>query len=563
MKYDEIDTSALIEDWKSARQFVDNNSRDFKDLDNIVDGVPLNHDSGNPYVGDTTIAGLVRAIPRASIQQVPIFGVQVNGTKNSIPALISTYLLRRYIFNEDTFGKGLLSTLQIGGEQALTHGFAPFMTATSSLYDDFGTSMRLLHYTDAAPEPGVQDANEAGHFYVTAHIVKSKLKKILASAKNNPNTTWNVPALEKLLESQPDTTNYSNETSQPRSNVSTNPSNTYDIVTRYETGKGGKFITFSPQFTEEPLRVLETRSKFGYPRIQFLVIDPAPLTPFGVSRVRLASPHQNLMNAYLQNVAAMFLLNSAPPIFKRGRFTKPIQLKRNVVWEALDQNASVELKELSNSSLRQFVTFAKYEAAQIQNIMGTPQGNIAGGDNAMGFSNTAPGVRMQEKSTDLSTNQTTNILENFLRQYALVAIDALISEQSGEAVLIVDDECKDAINRIMPDTIGEDNTFKVVWEEFYNGIDDWRVDIELSLGKDELDEKKRGDMQDMLTVLEQNADPADMETQDIIRKVRSMLLEKMVPDLKKSSASSQPIPPQPVETPAQIPAPAPNPQPNA
>jgi hypothetical protein len=30
----------------------------------------------------------------------------------------------------DTFGKGLLSTLQIGAEQALAHGYAPFFTAT-------------------------------------------------------------------------------------------------------------------------------------------------------------------------------------------------------------------------------------------------------------------------------------------------------------------------------------------------------------------------------------------------------------------------------------------------
>lgn len=549
MDYSEIDTQAVIKDWKDGRRFVENNSRDFKDLDNIVDGVPVNHDSGNPYVGDTTIAGLVRAIPRASIQQLPIFGMQVNGTKNNIPAIVSTYLLRRYIFNENTFGKGLLSTLQIGGEQALTHGFAAFMAATSSMYDDFGTTMRLIHYTDIAPEPGIQDANEAGHHYTTAHIVKSKLQRILRNAKNNPNTTWNVPALEKLLESEPDSSYSSTDVSEARGSITTSPSNAYDIVTRYETGKGGRFVTFSPQMPDEPLRVLETRSKFGYPRVLYLVIDPAPLTPFGVSRVRLASPHQNLMNAYLQNIAAMFLLNSAPPIFKRGRFTKPVQLKRNVVWEALDQNADVQLKELSNSSLQQFVTFAKYEAAQIQNIMGTPQGNVAGGDNAMGFSKTAPGVRMQEKSTDLSTNQITNILENFLRQYALVAIDTFISEQTGETDLIVDDECKDAINRLVPGTIGDDNTFKMVWEEFYDSIEDWKVDIELSLGKDELDEKKRGDMQDMLTVLEQNADPNDMETQETIKKVRSMLLSKMVPDLKQNEPAKALPTPQPVSTP--------------
>lgn len=543
-----VDIATLISEWNTAKQNTDYYTNDFPSLDNIVDGVPIQHQPGAPYVGDTTLAGLVRSIPRSSLQQVPVFSATVNGTKNSIPALLCSFILRHAVFNEDTFGKGLLSTMQMAGEQALTHGYAPVMTATGSMFNDYGTTMRLLHYADCAPEPGIQDANESGFFYVRANLTKSRVMKIRDAAKANENTSWVAEALDRLLEENPVATNYSIYQSDPQQKAQAAAlAATYEFVTRYETGRKGKFITFCPQLSDTHLRLIESRSKFGYPRVQFLVIDPAPLTPFGLSRVRLASPNQNLMNAYYQNVAAMFILNSKPPVLQRGRFTKPIQLKQGAVWQTLDQNATASLVEMSNDSLTQFVPMAQQMAAQIQNIMGAPQGTINGNTNALGFSKTDPGVKMQQSYMDTSTNQTTNIMENFLRQYALSALDTHISEQTGEDTLIVDDECKNAINRLFPGTIGDDNKITITWEEFYQAIETWTVEIELSIGKNELEKEERADLQDMLTTMLQNLDPADTEMRDRVRELMDMLMEKSVPASKRLNpmpASQAPMMPQ-------------------
>lgn len=574
--YPDIDMSIVIQEFETASTNTKNYTSDFPALDNLVDGIPVTHENGAPYVGDTTIAGLVRQVPRLCLQQVPIFAAVLNGTKKSINALVASYLLRSAVFNEDTFGKGVLSTMQIGAEQALTHGYAPFMTSTGTMYDEFGTTMKLMHYADCAPEPGIQDASEAGYFYVVANIPKSRLRKIIRSAERNPKTTWNVKKLKELYETPPQINNYSIYQSDAKKDKGGQNAVTYTLVTRYEVGKDGEFVTFCPQIQDEPLRVLENRSKFGYPRIQFLVIDPAALSPFGSSRVRLASPNQNLMNAYYQNVASMLILNSKPPVLKRGRFTKPVQLKQGAVWETLDQNAKAELVELSNGSLQTFVPMAQQFAAQIMNIFGMPTGQVNGGTNAMGFSKTAPGVAMQTKAQDTSTNQITNILENFLRQYALVALDTLLCEQTvdeeeltdeegnevpNEDTLILDDEAKDAINRVGQETfvpseeqsvyvpiVGEDNEYVINWNDFYKFIKKMSVTIELSIGKDEMDEKKRGDIQDTLTVLMQNADPNDQETQGKIRELQDRLLEKSVPESSRLKQSTAPKPEEPPVT---------------
>jgi len=232
-----IDMHELINEWNLGTEHVRLYTRDFKYLDDLVDGVPLNHQNDAPFVGDTTLAGLVKSIPRDSLQQLPVLSVTVNGTKNSIPALICTYLLKHTAFNEQTFGKGLLSTLQIGAEQALAHGYAPFMVATGSMFNNFGTTLKLLHYMDTSPEPGIQDHNETGFDYIIANLAPSRVHKILKAAQSNPNTSWNIPVLQEVLATTPRPTTYSIYESAARRNQPGEESGpVYQFVTRYETG---------------------------------------------------------------------------------------------------------------------------------------------------------------------------------------------------------------------------------------------------------------------------------------------------------------------------------------
>lgn len=528
----DVDMGNLIEEHKLSKSYVEQYTKDFVLLDNLVDGIPINYDNDAPFVGDTTLAGLVRSIPRDSLQQLPVFSAVVNGTKKSIPAMLCTYLLKRFVFNEDTFGKGLLSTLQMGAEQALTHGYSAFMVATGEMYNDFGTTMRLLHHTDTSPEPGITDANESGFHYVTAHPTASRVRAILRKAEANPDSSWNSAVIRRVLDGAPRATEYSQHQSQPRQNTAGEAASpSYEFVTRYPVGiTDEEIITFCPEVAEAPLRTLTPHSKWGYPRVMYLVIDPAPLTPFGVSRVRLASPNQNLMNIYYGNIASMLLLNSKPPIFKRGRFTTPVQLKQGVVWESMDQNATAELKNLDNGSLQFFPQMAQQFAGQIQNIMGGKTQTVSAG-NKSAFGKTAPGEKRAQAFEDASSNQVTKILENFLRQYSLTALDTLFAEQEGIDLIIVDDDTKEAMNTVKPGFVGEDNKVEMNWETFYDAIEEWSVEVLVSVSKDELDEKKRADLQDMLVVLAQNTE-GNPEAATKVQEITNMLLEDKAPLIK-------------------------------
>ena len=61
----------LIKEWRTGKAWVDGYTRDFKDLENLADGVSLHDVKGAPVVGEVTLAQSIRQIPQTSIQNVP------------------------------------------------------------------------------------------------------------------------------------------------------------------------------------------------------------------------------------------------------------------------------------------------------------------------------------------------------------------------------------------------------------------------------------------------------------------------------------------------------------
>lgn len=505
---DKIDKiQELRDEWGKGKFWIDNFTREFQTLETLADGVPVSNQKKAPQVGSVTLANSVRNIPRSSVQQLPSLSAEVNGTKNSVDAIVSSFILRRVVFSEDTFGNGILSTMQMAAQQALTIGFVPLRANVGKIFNKFSTMLETLHYNDIVIEPGVFDASNSMYFHVRTRVTKGALKLLLAQAKKNKKTLWNVPALQDLYDSGPQAFDYNRYTSAPRRNASLGSEDQYDIVTRYGVGPFYDICVYSPQ-SQEPLMEIKSKSKFGYPRVSLLVIDPAQLSPFGISRAKLASPMANYANIYLQSTAKMQLLNADPPVFKKGQFTSATPLQRGVVWESADTNADIKLMELSNSTLDQFTSVMQYIDNNVLTTMGVTG---MGAPQQNGAYQNADAVQAQTATKDLASSQVSSLVENAIRQYGLTALDLYISEQVGKTALIVDDIAKDAINDINGDGfVGDDNVVNIDWVAYYDRIQTWTVTVDLSINPDQLADKKRSDTQDLYTVMKQTAgqDPA-------------------------------------------------------
>lgn len=534
------DVQKAKEEWGRWKAWVDNHTREFPSLETLADGIALNNVNKAPSVGSVTLANAVRQIPRSSVQQAPVLSAEINGTKMSLDAIVAKFLLRSVVFNDDTFGNGILATMQMAAQIALTLGFAGLRANVGTAFNKFSTILETLHYNDIAIEPGVFDASNSQRYYVRTRVTKGALAKLIKAAKANPKTSWSVESLQNLYDAGPQVADYNQFVSAARKNAGLNSDNQYDIITCYGVGPYHDITVFSPQQGdgEKPLMRIKSKSKFGYPRLALLVIDPAQLSPFGISRAKLASPMANYGNIYLQSTAKMQLLNADAPVFKRGLFTSTTPLRRGAVWESQDPNAEVRIMELSNSTLSQFDNVMGYIDHQILATMGVTGIGAPGSSTAYQNSDA---VQAQNQTRDLASAQVTAIIENAIRQYALTALDLYISEQVGQTALIVDDEAKDAINQLYPAApgqapfVGDDNIVNIDWEQYYSRIETMTVTVDFSITPDQMADKKRKDLQDTATVMAQTANPNDPEQMARKNAVEDELLKDMAPEAVKSA----------------------------
>lgn len=556
MKYDKklksngVDVTDLISEWKKYSEFVQGYTWDFRDLDTIANAQYPRGKGNKPNVGDTKIAGAIRQMMRRSVKQLPVVSVAINGSKQTVEAYICRSIVNNSILNPTTFGKGFVNTLQLGGRGALTRGFNVFQVKATKLFGEFGVVPSLVHFSDVGVEPGVQDANLSGKTFVKSQFTPYKLKKIYNKEKKNKNTTWNIPALKALLDAGPDGSGESEYSewlipSQQGTNVS---SESYNIITALCSDPGEDIVSFSPTLNQS-LRSVPNRSKFGFPRVLFLVIDAAEVSPFGDSRVRLASPNQNLMMALRQNVATTWLYNSDPTVVRTGMFTGATSLKSGGVITSTDPQASIKLLTLDTSTSQQYSNISQEIGGQILDMLGY---NPSSGLGAIGESKTGIGAQTQRMVIDDASREITNIIQEFIKQYVLSALDLYLSEQDGEGIYYVDDETKRDIEALAPDAFPDEknpNALSINWNELYDYIKKIDVEVDTTISKDDFTDEKRADLQDALTVMKQTANPNDPSEQSKIDIVEDEFLQEAVPDLSQrlniANQQQQQMPPPP------------------
>lgn len=535
-----------LQEWQRGKDHVDIAIRDFKRLDTIANAQYDGASGKNPNIGDTTVAGIVRQIMRTAVKQIPHVTVGINGSQSTVEAITCRYLAENNILNPNTFGKGFVNILHLGGRGALSRGFNVFQVTATKMYGEFGIVPKLIHFNDFAIEPGVQEGSHSPYFYIRTKMTPGKLQSIYdRESKKGAASTWNVQALKALIMTGPDSSGSSDYaeyvTPMEQSKIEAG-AETYDIITRYSINKDDDICTFSPSINQI-LREVPNRSKFGYPRTLFLVIDPAELSPYGDSRVRLASPNQNFLMALRQNVATTWLYNSKPTMVKTGIFTGATNLKAGGVINSADPNAKISLLTLDTSTSQQYPTISQEITKQIQNMMGMNPGQSLG---SIGESKTGVGAQAQKAGIDDAIQQITTIMEEFLRHYVTSALDLFLSEQEGEGVIYVDDTTREDILRLKPDAFPDEvnpNALSVNWEELYAYIQKIDVKIDTTMSKQDWTNEKRADLQDAVTVMSQTADPNDPEAVAKKNLVQDKLLDEMAPDLSTALDNVQPAAP--------------------
>lgn len=546
--------SQILSNQKLGAAYVGKATVGFYPIWCAINGVPLSGkiDERRPYIADMSLAALTRQFPRNAIQKMPAMKAIANKLPHGAHTVILGYLLRNNVLNENIFGKSLLQKFWLAMEYAASYGFVVAYTPFRKKANTYGAPLELVPYTDLGITPYVLDLEDAPAFYVTNWWTKQDIENKIAIA--NEDNGWIKENLEYFLsngtpenrssEDETDTVNLVDETDSSFEG--------YKVITELKRGVGDKPAEMTMVGGGKLLRRQTIKSLTGYPRMMSLVLDPDWQRPFGRSRAKLAMPYWALNTSYMRSSAYMNEYNLNPTKLIKGmRGIAKVTLEPGGSIDAGDNpDADVSPIRLESNTLMKVTELIQANTSAIQSVFGQVSGPVGMGTGSSAGISRAPGwAKVQEQAIDVDSNYNRRLLEDFIRQYCMNALDVIVSNETGQETLLLDDEALTEIKNfnIQGMVIENENQYQIDWDVFREGLKE--IDVKADHGSS-VDESKDAELQRDMQALEtlkssgliESGALAPQELGDIVRKATRSITR----DSQSDGLDFQPQDPQPV-----------------
>jgi hypothetical protein len=318
-------------------------------------------------------------------------------------AKLANIVLQRYIIPNANSQKDMLVKQRMWGIYASVYGSMPMFYDYRVDDEYIGPDCWLVDPRNFAPQPGRNSVQECDWVMISTVVTVKELQRI-AKRKN---TSWNKDNIQKLTEvakdakpSKIDDSQKDSETSRLRYNKSV-VKGQVELVTKYEKGEDGHWITFAPDYKEVGvLRDIPNPHKSG--RIPVVMRDCFPLlnSIYGLSDFERGMKIQKAKDSLLA-LRLEFVKNKVYPamLIDMSKVTpSTIKYGAGQKMRVTDVNASVKPLSYGNDSESGFQnTFSVLNGIQ-QDQFGTSNTTL-GVDDASNpqFGRTPAALAMQKQ----------------------------------------------------------------------------------------------------------------------------------------------------------------------
>lgn len=354
---------------------------------------------------------------------------------------------------------------QIALYRALKYGAQPRYNFFVSTETYTGSDWSLPYIRNLKLEPGKFSVEDCDYVFLDIYFTKLQLKKIIDDAKTEakdakaegrePDTSWNVENLQKLV----DMAMTSKEMEDQNINEREKQINASGIKTTvcFQRGVGAPFTMFSKHLEDgETLRDWKNPDPTGDLPITMQYCFETLESPYGIGRIELAGPTQNVLDFMTQAHVLATQLGLMPPKKISGAIDtanlNTIVMAPDAKW--ITGNAQVDVVDTTSKVYSQFgMNFGLYKS-QLQTLQGRTDGSVSATSGNPEFSKTSAGVNMQEERT--------NAQDNYLKNKAMTASAKMIekmmnvhmAQMKGADIL---DVAEDDIERLTKSGYFDDN----------------------------------------------------------------------------------------------------------
>lgn len=405
-------------------------------------------------VTDAHISTLVFERQSRVAAQVPSGKVYCLDGEDPAGALMNFVRNKYYIPNANKQMPYLMK-LRTTGVLSSTYGVCPVLVDYRADDEYVGPDWSIIPIRNFLPQPGKNSIQDSDWCMVSVIVSAGYLKSRLG--KKFP--SWNDQAINELLDKTKNGSSPSiNRDANRRSAVEVQRENgtpltgkgdyaRIELVTMYERGKSGHWITFAPDHTDVPvLRDIPNPHKNG--KIPIILRQCFPLIDsiYGLGDfergITLQKAKDSLINLYLDAVK----LSIFPPMKMDTNNVTPstIRMEAGAKWLMKNMNA-VEPYEANPQGMETFQSTYQFLTGALLNQFGTTDTQqTARSSSDPAFGRTPQALQALESRENARDNWDRFMLEQFVQELDEMALN-LIGEKQSEPIdfHIFDEEIED------------------------------------------------------------------------------------------------------------------------
>jgi hypothetical protein len=409
-------------DYRSDLDMHDNYIVDFDAYEAMLISKTYDSVSRQTKNGITDSDAATMIIERSArvVGQLPDGETTAAGKKDKGKAMLMDILRQKYIYPNANAQRPFLEKIREWEKYSSVYGVMPMYydwDVSPSGY--VGPNCWLWNPRNFIPQQGRYSIADMDYVHAISYLGHSDIENLIENW--TPESGWDKQNLEALLETAKNSSKQQDTKRDSFVNRTRENSSVKDrvqVVTRYESGDEGRWITFSPDFNCLQLRNILNPHKSG--KIPFVIKPCIPLFDsfYGLSDMARAKPIQfakdGLTNFYFQGIK----MNIYPPtvVNAQGILKHTVSNEPGSIWEEIIPNSARRL-ETSTAGLATYQAAMGQMSGALQNVFGTTT-TQANADSAMSpqFGKTPEALKYQAGRESSRDNQNRAYLQSAIEQ---------------------------------------------------------------------------------------------------------------------------------------------------
>lgn len=397
------------------------------------------------YFSEGSTQYILRKTLADTIQRVPDGELETQYDKASKEHIFTRYIFENKVIASEFEGIDMMSNLTNAFKMSFMYAFAPVRTGFEKDYDDdVRIGFNLEQWSDVFVNADCKDIRRPEVVYFRQYLSKDDVEGLLDSNGSVRDATYNEDTIHYILDEDMFTARMAESEKLADELKGATSIQSITLITEYRRG-ASEFVTFVPGLNAEFRRVPNYDPRKGIPW-NFLILEPDPDFPLGVSQVEFLLADQQFNDMFQTSAYKNLLLGMEPPIMVSGWETNPssYRFEPRKIWN-LGNNPNqvkVEPVKIDNSILSGWATTRESIAASMLRNLNVMDGTIASDSHVTSYSKTAPGVQQQQENKSITVNQYQKRVEDFFSQWAVQALRMYINAMNGVHKLTVDEETR-------------------------------------------------------------------------------------------------------------------------